>query len=544
MYASNPIHTPIGRAASPSPYGYAAPVARPVSRAPSPQPYGYAAPIPRPASRAPSPAPYSYGAPIARPISRGPSPVPPGAHPNDHHRTPSSSGFQVEKRAKSPNPYGRPPVAQPESYRDEALYIEHVSNLIAAKDLQFAVTGRIPLDPADLVLFFRSKTGISYSLDFPIDVGYNMPPTLEVLIAACRPHQRLDYGAYSEREGLFYPHSLPATTSLEISNYPVLDAVRSALFPVLPPGQYLTAVRDGLDIVDEGHRITRHSPAQAHNDKRVATIIVTLPVRFRGGAIIVTHPNGLVEKFAGGGGKNSDIDWVAFRGESEYEVEQVQKGILMSLSYAVYIKSFGPSTPSADTLITPSDQFFDLSVGFSLNYDYNINPAEAQANALVPHLKGADALIYDAFKFHKLVPELHWTAGGFVWAKDQTLEFFGEDLGAGGNPSASPGARHSPNLSRPYSNPSRGPTGSVPPVRGAFGTYPGDPHYGVAADEGDAIRARVQASGAVSLQDANITVLRDARNPTPSVGRERVYFVSNGDLEKLVVNALIVVYIP
>ena len=80
-------------------------------------------------------------------------------------------------------------------------------------------------------------------------------------------------------------------------------------------------------------------------------------------------------------------------------------------------------------------------------------------------------------------------------------------------------------------------------MRGAFGAYPGDPHYG-AADEGGAIRARVQASGAVSLQDANITLLRDARNPTPSVGRERVYFVSNGELEKLVVNALIVVYIP
>lgn len=225
-----------------------------------------------------------------------------------------------------------------------------------------------------------------------------MPPTLEVLISACRPHQRLDYGAYAEREGLFYPHNLPATTSLEISNYPVLDAVRSALFPVLPPGQYLTTVRDGLDIIDEGHRIARHSPAQTRNDKRVATIVVTLPARFRGGAIVVTHQSGAVEKFAGGGGKNSDIDWVAFRAECEYEIEQVQKGILISVSYAVYIKSFGPSTPSADTLITPSDQFFDLlspilnmsrgrSVGFYLNYDYNINPAEAQANTLVPQVR-------------------------------------------------------------------------------------------------------------------------------------------------------------
>ena len=225
-----------------------------------------------------------------------------------------------------------------------------------------------------------------------------MPPTLEVFIAACRPHQRLDYGAHAEREGVFYPHSLPATTSLELSNYPVLDAVRSALFPVLPPGQYLATVRDTLDVVDEGNRIARHSPAQARNDKRVATIIVTLPVRFRGGAIVITHPSGMVEKFAGGGGKNTDIDWVAFRSECEYEVEQVQKGILMSISYAVYIKAFGPSTPSADTLITPSDQFFDLlspilnmsrgrSIGFYLNYDYNIDPAEAQANTLVPHVR-------------------------------------------------------------------------------------------------------------------------------------------------------------
>jgi hypothetical protein len=157
-------------------------------------------------------------------------------------------------------------------------------------------------------------------------------------------------------------------------------------------------VKDGLDVVDEGHRVARHSPAQSRNDKRAATIVVTLPVRFRGGAIVITHPSGAIEKFAGGGGKNADIDWVAFRAECEYEVEPVQKGILMSISYAVYIKSFGPSTPSADTLITPSDQFFDLlspilnmsrgrSVGFYLNYDYSVNPAEAQANSLVPHVR-------------------------------------------------------------------------------------------------------------------------------------------------------------
>lgn len=218
----NPVHAPIGRSASPNPYGYSAPVARPVSRGPSPQPYGhpgaygappanyasptpgygnpasgyanptpsygnpsaggysnpnnayapptnYAAPVGRPVSRGPSPAPGAYSAsspyqgygsnPIGRPLSRGPSPAPPGVpQPGDIRKRPSTSDFQVEKRAKSPNPYGRPPPqAQADPYKDEQLYRDRVSDLIAAKDNQFSVTGRIPVDPAQLVLFFRAK---------------------------------------------------------------------------------------------------------------------------------------------------------------------------------------------------------------------------------------------------------------------------------------------------------------------------------------------------------------------------------------------------
>lgn len=167
---------PIGRSASPSPYGYAAPIARPVSRGPSPAPqvYGapapYGAPIGRPVSRGPSPSPgygggYAAPVPQRQPISRGPSPAPGafgrpgGAGGAEYHRQGSTTGFQVEKRAKSPNPYGRPAPEQvpAEQYRDEAVYREQVSTLIAAKDSQFAVTGHIPVDPAQLVLFFRVK---------------------------------------------------------------------------------------------------------------------------------------------------------------------------------------------------------------------------------------------------------------------------------------------------------------------------------------------------------------------------------------------------
>ncbi|KAF8965815.1 hypothetical protein BDZ97DRAFT_1658482 [Flammula alnicola] len=538
---------------------------RPLSRGPSPAPQGYGgaptsygaptygAPIARPVSRGPSPAPYTYaGAPIARSISRGPSPAPPGIGRPDNSRHPSTSDFQVEKRAKSPNPYGRPSVSQTEiPYRDEALYREHVSVLIATKDTQFAVNGRIPVDPAQLVLFFRAKTGITHSLDFPIDISYNTPPALDVLIAACRPHPRSgsDYDTYGSREGLFYPPNLPLTASLDISNFPILDAIRNSLFPLLPPGEYLAAVKDGLDVIQPGSSTAAHSPALLRNDQRAGTIIITLPIRYRGGAMDIRDADGRTEKFQGTGGKTGDIEWIAFRSDCDYEVEPVQKGCLMTLSYAIYIKSFGPASPSLDTLITPSDTFFDLlspilnmsrgrSVGFYLNHDYGVNPAEAAANALIPQLKGADALIYTAFKLHKLAPELHWTAGGYVWAKDQSLEFFGDDAG---RPQSTNPVKNSPLLARTPFGAANSPRGT-PPVRGTFGQYPGDPNYD--EQDVDVIRSRVQGSGAVTLADAGITLLTDFKNLAPTVGRERVYFVANNELEKLVVNALLVVYIP
>ncbi|KAJ3514418.1 hypothetical protein NLJ89_g2387 [Agrocybe chaxingu] len=563
MYQT-PIHQPISRNTSPAPgimnpqagYSYPAPIARPISRAASPIPPGGVAS--NRSSIPPDPQAYGgygapvhgYAAPIAqRPLSRGPSPAPPGVIAG--HRSPMTD-FQVEKRARSPNPYGRPPMGQPEPtvYRDELVYRDHVSALIAAKDTQFGVNGRIPVDPAQLVLFFRSKTGITHSLDFPVDVAYNTPPALDVLIAACRPHPTSDYDSYGAREGLFYPTNLPLTASLEIANYPILDAIRSSLFPNLPPGQYLTALIDRLDVVESGSHLTRHSPAQLRNDDRAATIVVTLPVRFRGGAIVVRDSQGREERFIGGGGKNADIDWVALRADCTYEVEPVQKGIQLSISYGVFIRAFGPASPSADTLVTPTDRFFDLlspilnmsrgrTIGFYLNHDYTVNPAEVVANTVVTQLKGADALLYDAFKFHKLAPELHWTAGGYVWPQDHTLEFFGDDIAH-----RPPNPRGSPNINRsPFGGPRGG--ANIPPVRGAFGAYGGNPtspyHN---EEETDTLRARVEGSGAVSLEAANITLLTDFNNPAPTVGRERVYFVSNGELEKLVVNILLVVYIP
>jgi len=86
-------------------------------------------------------------------------------------------------------------------------------------------------------------SGITHSLDFPLDIDYNCPPALDVLIAASRPHSTDDLDDYDEHESLFWPANLPLTTSLELANHPILDQIRDSLFPTLPRGHYLTAVR-------------------------------------------------------------------------------------------------------------------------------------------------------------------------------------------------------------------------------------------------------------------------------------------------------------
>lgn len=82
-------------------------------------------------------------------------------------------------------------------------------------------------------------------------------------------------------------------------------------------------------------------------------------------------------------------------------------------------------------------------------------------------------------------------------------------------------------------------TASAPPVRGAFNIYP---EVGGEEDV-ERLKTRIEASGAILLSDAEITILQDWNSSIPT-GKERVPFVSGGELEKLVVNVLMVAYIP
>lgn len=129
----------------------------------------------------------------------------------------------------------------------------------------------------------------------------------------------------------------------------------------------------------------------------------------------------------------------------------------------------------------------------------------------VLQLKGGDAILYHALKAYKLVPALHWTAGGYIWPADSTVEIHDT---VGSHRVSSPG------------------------LRGPFNVYGATPE----SEEIELMRTRVQNSGATSLAVNEITLLTDWNLPPP--GKERVAFASSGgDLDRLVVNVLVVAYI-
>ncbi|KAJ7136750.1 hypothetical protein C8R44DRAFT_767822 [Mycena epipterygia] len=317
-------------------------------------------------------------------------------HPigSDGSRSPNVSTFEVEHVSRPPSAMANRSPLEP-AYDPEFIYREHVSKLIGAKTRPFSVSGRIPLDPSHLVLFFRSKTGITHSLDFPVDIDYNTPPALDVLIAACKHHQPPAFDSHLY-EAYYYPPNLPLTPSLEIANHPILDTIRNTLFPTMPIGHYLTVRRDRLDVILTGGRMGPQSRA-LRNDGRIATLSVTLPVRFRGGSLLIRDTAGNQERLDTAA-PTSDLEWTAFLGECEYEVEQVTKGCRVSIAYAVFAKSFGVTELTPDPLFTPSQPFLDLlppvlqmsrgrKIAFLLAHDYDVDPSVLLAESLVPYVR-------------------------------------------------------------------------------------------------------------------------------------------------------------
>ncbi|KAF8578825.1 hypothetical protein K439DRAFT_1361128 [Ramaria rubella] len=444
-----------------------------------------------------------------------------------------------------------------------------VGRFLESKDRPFTVSGSILIPDNDpLILFFRTSSGISHSLPFPLktDILHQLP-ALNVLLAACETAPGSPFDAAlpiaesleTDRElPLVWPSIHPFSTTFELANHPVLDTVRSVLFPNCHPGTYLFAVRDKLEVFLAGAHSDPRRPfsSRGHEGaKLVATIILTLPVRFHGGALAVRNPEGEEERIyplahTQGSSGDTVLHWTAVLANCEHEVEFVEQGCRMTISYGVYMKTFGPVGPRPNPLLTPNDKMLDAlssllnlsrgrRLGVYLTGQYECCPIDVLADSLVPMLKGSDAVLYHALRLYKLTPELRWAAAGYVWPGDKTVQLSAyvdrDDRSIGRQ-----------NINYPYNTPNSPGRShrTARMVMTGVGSYSQgsrsvifDPEE---EDEEEDLRERVAEGGAIPLQDAEIVMLT-ARDL--SISRQKVPFVSRGMQDILYVNLLLLFYV-
>ena len=153
--------------------------------------------------------------------------------------------------------------------------------------------------------------------------------------------------------------------------------------------------------------------------------------------------------------------------------------------------------------------------------------------------------MYHSLRLYKLLPELRWAAGGFIWPVDSTVEcgsfFHHSPRSAHARGPYSPGLPMTPGSRhrRAYSG------------RNGFTLYrdPGsdstDDDDGYFGNEAATLRSRIEANGAIPIARAGIKVLQDdAIGVGESVTKEKISYISAGGLEKLIINVLMVVFIP
>jgi hypothetical protein len=246
-------------------------------------------------------------------------------------------------------------------------------------------------------------------VSFPVDTAGPTLPSFDAFVAAFQPAiPPVGKGSIYDlpsRHSLIFPSSLPYSLSLDLASHPILDTIRTILFPDIQAGQYLIVQRDRLELYAPGNYAKNERDLHPRSDGLVATIVVTLPVRFLGGALAVRQDM-IQEKFTGRGTKSGELEWTAFHYGCETEIQRVEQGYKFTLSYNVFVRSFGPSGLSPNPLICPNDGLLDalvgllnrargLRIGFYLTQDYGISPAEVLAESVVPSVSAG------VYSFHK-----------------------------------------------------------------------------------------------------------------------------------------------
>jgi hypothetical protein len=117
-----------------------------------------------------------------------------------------------------------------------------------------------------------------------------------------------------------------------------LDAIRQGLG--LGPDCTLRAELHNLLVYEPGQFFVPHQDSEKEDDM-IGTLVVTLPSKFSGGAMVVRHHDERLE-FRGSGSK---VGLVAFYADCHHEVRPVKDGYRVVLTYNLMLEKAGDSEP-------------------------------------------------------------------------------------------------------------------------------------------------------------------------------------------------------
>ncbi|KAG6807921.1 hypothetical protein H0H92_005999 [Tricholoma furcatifolium] len=168
---------------------------------------------------------------------------------------------------------------------------------------------------------------------------------------------------------------------------------------------------DKLNVYGKGSFFKPHKD-MPRGDDMFGSLVIVFPTPHEGGGLVLRHPGQewtfdsatLVSK-----NEQPSITYIAFYSDIEYEVNVVQSGHRVTLTYNLFLRD-PPALPSSVKPVAPDDKLLHQAlsaaldnpeflptggyIGFGLSFQYPVGAKKKSR----PSLKGSDATIYQVCK--------------------------------------------------------------------------------------------------------------------------------------------------
>jgi hypothetical protein len=220
--------------------------------------------------------------------------------------------------------------------------VPHLQNISAAAmsaagKAAFTVAGVLPSPSDGIALTFKDKNENEVTLKLPCA---DTDPAFQSLLEACQP-AKFGHGTqrvFDEkiRKALAMPASALSECTFKVEDYKeeILDTIKNLM---MPGSAGVTAKLDKINIYRPGDFFKAHEDTPVVGENFFGSLVVCLPVgEHTGGGLAVTanaRNNEIITHFFGRSAGRGEIAWAAHYSEVRHEVEKVETGHRLTLTY-------------------------------------------------------------------------------------------------------------------------------------------------------------------------------------------------------------------